>query len=112
MLSGIGGDEVTGGVPTPTQELADLLSRCNLRELAHKLKLWALVQRRPWFHLLAETIRMFLPPDLVGLPEQKRPPKWLDSDFINRHRAAIEGLRDAPEGLSARCRVSRTTLPP
>jgi asparagine synthase (glutamine-hydrolysing) len=91
VLSGIGGDEVTGGVPTPAQELADLLSRCSIGTLAHKLKVWALVQRRPWFHLLAETIRMFLPPDLVGLPEKKRPPTWLDSDFINRHRAAMRG---------------------
>ena len=30
VLSGIGGDEVTGGVPTPTPDLADLLSRCHL----------------------------------------------------------------------------------
>lgn len=91
VLSGVGGDEVTGGVPTPTPELADLISRCRLGTLAHKLKVWALVQRRPWFHLLVETIRMFLPPDLVGLPRQKRPPAWLGSDFIHRHRAALRG---------------------
>src|SRR4029077_4900258 len=40
---------------------------------------------------LAETIRMFLPPDLVGLPAQKRPPEWLDSDFTCRHRGALSG---------------------
>ncbi len=51
LLSGIGGDEVAGGVPTATQELADLLSSWELKELAHKLKLWALAQRRPWFHV-------------------------------------------------------------
>jgi asparagine synthase (glutamine-hydrolysing) len=91
LLSGIGGDEVTGGVPTPTQELADLLCGCKFRTLAHKLKLWALVQRRPWLHLLAETIGMFLPPGVVGSPKPKRPPDWLDSDFIHRHRAALRG---------------------
>ena len=34
---------------------------------------------------------MFLSTNLVGLPEQKRPPKWLNSDFIDRHRAAVSG---------------------
>lgn len=34
MLSGIGGDEVLGGVPTPTSELADLLASAKFRTLA------------------------------------------------------------------------------
>jgi len=29
VLSGIGGDEVTGGVPSPMSELQDLLAECN-----------------------------------------------------------------------------------
>ena len=78
-------------MPTPAQELADLLCSCRLRELAHKLKLWALVQRRPWFHLFAEAVRMFLPPSIVGLPEYKRPPAWLTPEFVHRHRAASTG---------------------
>ena len=32
MLSGIGGDEVTGGVPTPTPELEDLLARGQVQD--------------------------------------------------------------------------------
>ena len=63
VLSGIGGDEVTGGVPTPTPELADLLARARLGTLARQLKAWALNKRRPWFHLLFETARSFLPPN-------------------------------------------------
>jgi len=35
VLSGIGGDEVMGGVPTPTPELEDLLARGHFRMLAH-----------------------------------------------------------------------------
>jgi len=91
LLSGIGGDEVAGGVPTATQELADLLSRWEFTELAHKLKLWAPAQRRPWLHLFGETVRMFFPACLVGVPQLRRPAVWLESDFAHRHRAAARG---------------------
>src|SRR5205809_4106717 len=49
VLSGIGGDEVMGGVPTPTPELEDLLARGHFRTLAHQSKVWALNKRKPWF---------------------------------------------------------------
>src|SRR5579863_953295 len=49
VLSGIGGDELTGGVPTPIPELADHLARGRLITLAHQLRVWALVKRKPWF---------------------------------------------------------------
>jgi asparagine synthase (glutamine-hydrolysing) len=91
VLSGIGGDEVVGGVPTPTQELADLIATSRLGSLATHLKLWALAQRRPWLHLLVEAIREFLPSALRGVPNFKQPPPWLASDFAYRHRAALRG---------------------
>jgi asparagine synthase (glutamine-hydrolysing) len=47
VLSGIGGDEVTGGVPTPTPEFEDLLAKGQFRTLAHQLKVWALNKRKP-----------------------------------------------------------------
>ena len=61
VLSGIGGDEVMGGVPTPIPELEDLLAGARLRALAHQLKAWALEKRKPWFHLFFEAARGFLP---------------------------------------------------
>jgi asparagine synthase (glutamine-hydrolysing) len=88
VLSGIGGDEVTGGVPTPVPELADLLARARLGRLAHQLKLWALAKRKPWFHLFFETISRFLP---RGSAKEKRPPVWLDPAFVGRHRFALSG---------------------
>jgi asparagine synthase (glutamine-hydrolysing) len=91
VLSGIGGDEVMGGVPTPTPELADLVSSGCLKLLAARLKLWALAQRRPWLRLLAETLRDFLPVGLVGVPEMRRPPLWLDAEFVRQHGAALRG---------------------
>jgi asparagine synthase (glutamine-hydrolysing) len=91
VLSGIGGDEVTGGVPTPTPELEDLLARAEFRTLAHQLKLWALNKRKPWFHLLFDAGRRFFPPAFVGIPKHKKPAPWLNREFVKRNRAALEG---------------------
>jgi len=91
VLSGIGGDEVMGGVPTPTPELEDLLARGHFRTLAHQLKVWALNKRKPWFYLLFEAARGFLPPFLVSVPKHKRPAVWLSADFVKRNRSALQG---------------------
>jgi asparagine synthase (glutamine-hydrolysing) len=91
VLSGIGGDEVMGGVPTPTPELEDLLARGHFRSLAHELRVWALNKRKPWFYLLFDAARGFFPPALVGVPKHKRPAPWLNPDFVRRNRAALQG---------------------
>lgn len=91
VLSGIGGDEVLGGVPSATPELEDLLAKARLRSLAHELKVWALQRRKPWFHLLFEAVRRFFPLSLVGLPKHRHPPKWLNKSFIGRNRCALQG---------------------
>jgi asparagine synthase (glutamine-hydrolysing) len=91
LLSGLGGDEVTGGVPTPTSELADLLARLEARKLARRLKIWALEKRTPWVHLFWGTARRFFPPALLGTSEYLRPAPWLDPRFVARHRSALAG---------------------
>jgi asparagine synthase (glutamine-hydrolysing) len=91
VLSGIGGDEVMGGVPTPTPELQDLLARGRFGTLAHKLKVWALNKRMPWFHLFFEAARGFFPTPLVGVPKHKQPVPWLNRDFVKRNRGALQG---------------------
>jgi asparagine synthase (glutamine-hydrolysing) len=91
VLSGIGGDEVMGGVPTPVPELENLLARAQFRALAHQLKVWALEKRKPWFHLFWEAARGFFPPALVGVPKYMRPAPWLQSSFVRRHWAALTG---------------------
>jgi asparagine synthase (glutamine-hydrolysing) len=91
VLSGIGGDEVMGGVPTPAPELENLLARAQIGALAHQLKVWALEKRKPWFHLCWEAARGFFPPPLVGIPKYMRPAPWLQSSFVNRHWAALTG---------------------
>ena len=91
VLSGIGGDEVTGGVPNPAPELQDLLARYQFRTLAHQLKVWALNKRRPWFYLFFEAACGFFPPALVGVPKHKCPAPWLNPAFIKRNRQALQG---------------------
>jgi len=91
VLSGIGGDEVMGGVPTPLPELQDLLARARFRAVAHQLKVWALEKRKPWFHLFFEAARGFFPPVLVGVPKYMRPAPWLQSNFVKRHWEALTG---------------------
>jgi asparagine synthase (glutamine-hydrolysing) len=91
VLSGIGGDEVTGGVPTPMPELANLLARFRLGALAQHLKVWALDKRKPWHYLFFETVRGFVPPTLVRFPNHMQPDPWLSTGFISRNHAALSG---------------------
>ena len=91
VLSGIGGDEVLGGVPTPIPELMDLLVRARLITLAHELKTWALNKRKPWLHLFLEAVRGFFPPALAGVPNHMRPAAWLHRDFVRRYQSALTG---------------------
>jgi asparagine synthase (glutamine-hydrolysing) len=99
LLSGIGGDEVLGGVPTPIAQLQNLLARIQFRALAHQLKVWALNKRKPWFHLLLEAARGFFPPAFVGVPKHRRPAPWLHPNFVKRHRAALTGYETRLELL-------------
>jgi asparagine synthase (glutamine-hydrolysing) len=95
VLSGIGGDEFTGGVPTPIPELADLLAAGQARSLRKQLTQWALSQRRPWLHLLFETLRAFAPPYLGRTTVARRTPSWLTSQFQSRFRSVLQGY-DCP----------------
>jgi asparagine synthase (glutamine-hydrolysing) len=91
VLSGMGGDEVMGGVPTPIPELEDLIACFRFTSFAGRLKAWALAKRKPWFHLLLETLGPFLPPGWVGTSKHRRPPPWLDRAFVKRNRVALDG---------------------
>lgn len=102
LLSGTGGDEVTGGVPTPVPELMDLIQALRFRALTRELKLWALNKRKPWFHLLFEAVEAFLPRSFVGIPKYLRPAPWFSSDFIQRNRNALCGYPTRVKLLGAR----------
>jgi asparagine synthase (glutamine-hydrolysing) len=56
ILSGVGGDEVLGGVPNPLPELADLLVGGDLSVLLKRTLAWCLPNRTPAIHMLVNTI--------------------------------------------------------
>jgi asparagine synthase (glutamine-hydrolysing) len=85
LLSGIGGDECLGGVPTPIPELADLLVTGSLTDFASQLRAWSLVKRRPLAQHLYQTVRPFLP---IG-GSRSLPIPWLDPEFIERCRTML-----------------------
>lgn len=91
LLSGIGGDETMGGVPSPGPELENLIARAQLPKLAHQLKVWALQLKKPWIHLFWDAAREFLPLWLVGAPSHIRPAPWLRRKFVRHHQRALTG---------------------
>jgi asparagine synthase (glutamine-hydrolysing) len=58
ILSGVGGDEVLGGVPIPFPELADYLVSGRGREVLGRATEWSLVNRSTLVNTLAATVRI------------------------------------------------------
>lgn len=67
VLSGVGGDELLGGIPNPRPLLADLLEKCNFSELFQQAIKWSMVKRIPVVQLLAESAVLLLPNRLQTL---------------------------------------------
>jgi len=86
LLSGHAGDEIMGGVPTPIPELADLVAGLRLRSLARQLKLWALNKRSPWFFLLFDALRPFLPTRYQDFSRFAQYANWFDDSFLQQRR--------------------------
>lgn len=57
LISGIGGDELLGGVPTPLPELADLLVTGRVFRYVMRAVDWCLVDRTPLFQMTGQTLR-------------------------------------------------------
>jgi asparagine synthase (glutamine-hydrolysing) len=92
-LSGIGGEEATGGdVPTPTPELQNLLARTRFLTLARQLNAWATKMRKPRLSVLWDAIRGFcLPFSVPPVSQGMGPAPWLHPGFVRRNRAALCG---------------------
>ena len=94
VLSGIGGDEFTGGdVPDPRAHLADLIIQFKFVSLAKQLMAWSLVKRRPWIQLLWQSAIDVVPASLgqYFVKEAKIEP-WIRKDFARRTGLAIRQL--------------------
>jgi asparagine synthase (glutamine-hydrolysing) len=90
-LSGIGGDEPTGGgQPTPTPELQNLVARARFVTLSRQLSAWAGQMRTSRLPLLWEAVQGFLSAR-ADLRTKMNWPYWLHAGFVRRNRAALCG---------------------
>lgn len=112
LLSGIGGDEVLGGVPNPLPELADLLAHFRLMQLFRQSKAWSLTKKRPWIHLLFQAINEFFLPSPISRSFEGNPriAPWLAPDFVERNRRAFTMEISHPRWCSANQRVRLDAL--
>ncbi len=103
LLSGIGGDEVLGGVPNPLPELADLLASGRIGALSHQLKVWALSLRKPWIHLFRDTLLLFAPSpgSCFRSLNLRKFPCWVSAGFIARNQPALSGYRSRVQMMGA-----------
>lgn len=85
LLSGIGGDEFMGGVPSFLPELADHLVRGQLIAFFSHLKSLALYQRKPCLHLLMQVVRSLLPRLSVGSCRRSPMVPWLSPKLIEKY---------------------------
>jgi asparagine synthase (glutamine-hydrolysing) len=93
LLSGIGGDELLGGVANPFPQLADLIVWPRPIQLAKQLTAWSLVKKRPWIHLLGGTVCTLLCARLRAFTSSGTTvPPWIDPVFAARHRLALRQL--------------------
>jgi len=61
---GLGRDEFNGQAADLRVVMADLIAQCRFLEFAKQLKAWSLLMRRPWIHVLLQTIVQLLPVSL------------------------------------------------
>lgn len=91
LLSGVGGDEMLGGIPNPTPELADLAARARFVALLRRSLAWALADRTPLFQVLWHTASSFVPFQTTGISSRAVTPSWLNPHFAERQRRALAG---------------------
>jgi asparagine synthase (glutamine-hydrolysing) len=90
-LSGIGGEFTGDGVPTPTPELQNLLSKGRVLTLVHQLEAWAEKMRTPRLPLLWEAVQGFFPRILQEAPEYiSSTVPWFQSGFVRRNHNVFQ----------------------
>jgi asparagine synthase (glutamine-hydrolysing) len=92
ILSGIGGDELLGGVPTPMPELANHLRSGRMIRLVRAAGKWSIARRQALFPLLFNTVKftscLYCSWGEVG----RSAPSWLNREFL-RERIDVQWTR-------------------
>jgi asparagine synthase (glutamine-hydrolysing) len=101
ILSGVGGDEVLGGVPIPFPELADYLVLGRLGQLLRRSTEWSIANRSTLAGTLIATMRFsvqtyFPPPYCAG-----KVPPWITSRMksIEREQSETDAVQCKEMGL-------------
>ena len=81
ILSGIGGDELLGGVPTPLPELSDYLAGLHFGQLLKRATEWCLSNRSPLANTLLETTRFTAGLYLRSHAHLEDMPPWVEPWF-------------------------------
>jgi asparagine synthase (glutamine-hydrolysing) len=84
VLSGLGGDEILGGVPTPLPELADLLLGLEPSRFVRQSFRWAFAKRKPLVTLWSTLLRQFLPQRQSVSNRPNAQLTWLTKAFADR----------------------------
>lgn len=107
LLSGIGGDELLGGVPTPLPELANHLRSGRFQRLLSSASRWCLLSRRPILSLLFETVVYTAGLYGVAPPAGDQAPSWLNRRVLSdaggaahTHPAARDLFRALPSAIA------------
>jgi len=103
ILSGIGGDEVLGGVPAPLPELSDYLSSLQLQTLMRRALAFCMVDRTPLLHMLAKSVATSAAAYSTLLADRVQVPPWIPRPLS---RIAKEA------GIDAAVKVPRLGLSP
>jgi asparagine synthase (glutamine-hydrolysing) len=86
VLSGLGGDEVLGGIPSPFPELSDLMVKGNLLALSNSSLEWCMPDRVPLLQMFLTTLRFTYNLYFTGRSIPQTIPPWLNQQV--RHRSA------------------------
>ena len=100
LLQGLGGDEVLGGIPAFSPELADLLICGQIRSFAKRLMAWSLAARVPVFRLTMDVFREYFPARFLNRTLDAVP--WLRPEFVRRNREALLGHEPRHAGWDVR----------
>src|SRR5260370_1857048 len=93
LLSGIGGDELLGGIPNPRPLLADLIVRFRPVDLSKELMNWSLVKRVPMIHLLFQALLLLLPNRFqISFTREAKVDAWVGHKLIRNNQFAVKQI--------------------
>ncbi|WP_263377564.1 asparagine synthetase B family protein [Granulicella paludicola] len=101
VLSGIGGDEVLGGIPDPLPELAGYLVTGNVSGLLSRSLAWCLTDRTPLIFCLRDTLGFAFRLYGRGRLRTRKGPPWLSPELRRLSEHAERAYVKFPERLAA-----------